>query len=205
MYAIRTVLRPCWPFPSDGGAIIDHGTASLSVPAFIADAHEIATAHGFWDDRATWEHDPNLRRQVLAGKLMLIVSEIGEAETALRDGDMPNFAEELADIEIRAADLAGYLGLAIRADALESATTIPAPPGTARALTPDHLLGIYGSLANACEALRHDDLDGFTASLTEAMAITALLAGIMGINLDHEIATKMEVNRGREYRHGKRF
>jgi len=42
-------------------------------------------------------------------RLMLITSEVGEAEDALRKKDMENFKEEIADIVIRCFDLAGGL------------------------------------------------------------------------------------------------
>jgi NTP pyrophosphatase (non-canonical NTP hydrolase) len=41
---------------------------------------------------------------------MLIVGELSEAEDALRKGDYAHIAEELADVVIRTADLAGGLG-----------------------------------------------------------------------------------------------
>ena len=40
---------------------------------------------------------------------MLIASEVGEAEEALRKNNMVNFREEIADIVIRCFDLAGGL------------------------------------------------------------------------------------------------
>jgi NTP pyrophosphatase (non-canonical NTP hydrolase) len=42
---------------------------------------------------------------------MLITGEVAEAHEALRINDRSNFAEELADIVIRVADLAGGLGI----------------------------------------------------------------------------------------------
>jgi len=43
---------------------------------------------------------------VMLGKLMLIVTEIGEAAEAVRHDDYKNFAEELADATIRILDIA---------------------------------------------------------------------------------------------------
>lgn len=42
----------------------------------------------------------------LLGKLMLVVSEVGEAAEAVRKNDYDNFAEEIADAMIRIMDLA---------------------------------------------------------------------------------------------------
>ena len=47
---------------------------------------------------------------------MLIVSELGEALEALRYDDRDNFAEELADVAIRLADLCGGLGIDLEAE-----------------------------------------------------------------------------------------
>lgn len=59
-----------------------------------------------------------IRNNVIGTKLMLIVSEASEALETLRDvgcegimSGQGNFAEELADIEIRVKDLANMLGL----------------------------------------------------------------------------------------------
>jgi len=89
--------------------------------------HKIAKGKGFWD-----EENPNI-----AEKLMLIVSELGEACEALREGKFQNlpymdtlekgaklgkskedriwekdtFEDELADTIIRICDLAEYMGI----------------------------------------------------------------------------------------------
>jgi len=88
-------------------------------------SHDIAVEHGFWEDRKTIPFT-----QLIATKLMLIVSEAAEALESLRESEQgtirtwlsyPNgrdsvgkpegFASELADIVIRVADLAEYLGI----------------------------------------------------------------------------------------------
>lgn len=79
-------------------------------------SHKIAVIHGFWDDPS-----PNI-----AEKLMLIVSEVSEALEDLRKGNMTTnclptgkpvgFASELADVAIRLADLAEYLGVDLAAE-----------------------------------------------------------------------------------------
>lgn len=80
--------------------------------------HENARNKGFWKDYAEVElMKPVLRHETylaqylncVGQRLMLITSEVGEAEEALRKNDMENFQEEIADIVIRCFDLAGGL------------------------------------------------------------------------------------------------
>lgn len=82
----------------------------ITIEQLCADSHRIAKEHGFWDNWDTAEED--LHPTLIDSKLMLIVGEVAEAEDALRrgKGDVA-FAEELADIMIRTADLAGKLGI----------------------------------------------------------------------------------------------
>jgi NTP pyrophosphatase (non-canonical NTP hydrolase) len=44
-------------------------------------------------------------------KLMLVTTEVAEAAEAVRDGDMENFGEELADVVIRVLHIAGACGI----------------------------------------------------------------------------------------------
>lgn len=46
-----------------------------------------------------------LERDMMLGKLMLVVTEIGEAAEAVRHADEDNFKEELADAIIRLFDI----------------------------------------------------------------------------------------------------
>jgi NTP pyrophosphatase (non-canonical NTP hydrolase) len=68
------------------------------------DCHKYAVGQGFWDIR-------HLETLIIPAKLMLVVSEVVEAMEADRKNDMENMGEELADIIIRVADLAGRLGI----------------------------------------------------------------------------------------------
>lgn len=80
----------------------------------INEAHQTATKNGFWDDR----RDNPIG---IATALMLINSELVEAMNVDRvtdvaklevgHPDLEKFGEELADVVIRLADLAGYLNL----------------------------------------------------------------------------------------------
>jgi NTP pyrophosphatase (non-canonical NTP hydrolase) len=70
-----------------------------------------AREHNFWE-RNGMEQDP-FNDDVIAGKLMLAVSELGEAVEALRMGNPPSehipehdgFSEEIADTIIRLLDI----------------------------------------------------------------------------------------------------
>ena len=50
-------------------------------------------------------------RDMMLGKLMLVVSEVAEAAEAVRHNDTPNFYEELADTFIRLFDICGSMGI----------------------------------------------------------------------------------------------
>jgi NTP pyrophosphatase (non-canonical NTP hydrolase) len=52
-------------------------------------------------------------RDAMLGKLMLVVSELGEAAEAVRHKDIENFKEEIADTFIRLFDICGSLGIPI--------------------------------------------------------------------------------------------
>ncbi len=79
-------------------------------------AHENARQKGFWDDEISFEvaasndleqnHEP-IFNAFMTQRLMLIVTELGEAVEALRNGDHENFEEEIADTFIRLADFCG--------------------------------------------------------------------------------------------------
>lgn len=66
--------------------------------------HNTASTKGFWDSSV-------MEKLGLAGKLMLVVSELGEALEASRNSDFDNFCEELADTCIRIFDLAGAFNI----------------------------------------------------------------------------------------------
>ncbi len=53
---------------------------------------------------------------LMLGKLMLVVSEIGEASEAVRKNDIGNFKEELADATIRIFDICGTMGIDLESD-----------------------------------------------------------------------------------------
>lgn len=100
------------------------GSEDLTIRGLVQQAHANARKHGFWADwdAICWEDglerndSSTLDMQELfdsatAKRLMLIVSELGEALEALRRDDKVNFREELADVAIRLADLCGGLNI----------------------------------------------------------------------------------------------
>lgn len=76
------------------------------------DAYANALVKGFWDVSMELSQDASksLTDAIYAQKIALIHAELSEALEALREGD-ENFAEELADVVIRVADLTGYYGV----------------------------------------------------------------------------------------------
>ncbi|WP_434302593.1 MazG nucleotide pyrophosphohydrolase domain-containing protein [Clostridium botulinum] len=99
---------------------------NTEIKELVKDAHDNAKNHGFWEDWERIEQLENMainiskdgEKQVkidkcnaIATRLMLIVSEVSEALEGIRKDDRENFKEELADIVIRVADLAGGLDI----------------------------------------------------------------------------------------------
>ena len=80
-------------------------------------AHECAKAHGFWSGVDTESSFPwgSTDVHVINTSLLLIASEVYEAMEEHRASDRLDrfdaFGDELADVLIRVADLAGYLNI----------------------------------------------------------------------------------------------
>ena len=84
----------------------------MEINKLVQEAHENAVNKGFWDDyrKAISSDSPEKLINVYISQfLMLIVSELSEAQDGLRHGNYDNFKEELADVAIRLADLCGGL------------------------------------------------------------------------------------------------
>lgn len=91
----------------------------LAVQQLCKEAHQNAVEHGFWDNelniigkihanqKLSIEEKRFVVRAFRAQRLMLIVSELGEAMEALRKDDFENYEEELSDNVIRVADTCG--------------------------------------------------------------------------------------------------
>jgi NTP pyrophosphatase (non-canonical NTP hydrolase) len=77
-------------------------------------SQRIAQEHGFWAlyDMTANGDENSMKDIIIDSKLMLIVGEVAEAEDALRHKKpIEEFAEELADVMIRVADLAMKLNI----------------------------------------------------------------------------------------------
>ena len=112
-----------------GAEMPDREENSMTINELIEKAHDNARKHGFWEDwdSICWEDGldrsdestldiEELFNHAIETRLMLIVSELGEALEALRHDDRENFAEELADVAIRLADLSGGLYIDLEAE-----------------------------------------------------------------------------------------
>jgi NTP pyrophosphatase (non-canonical NTP hydrolase) len=85
----------------------------LTITELCEESHRISKEHGFWALYDMIAEDNNsLKAVIVDSKLMLIVGEVAEAEDAIRHNKPKvEFAEELADIMIRVADLAEKLNI----------------------------------------------------------------------------------------------
>lgn len=100
----------------------------MEINKFVEKAHENAVEHGFYDFvsknkissmRISIEKGFSLSQRendFIGNRLLLIVSEAAEAQKGLRNKDMSNFKEELADIAIRLGDLCGLLDIDLEAE-----------------------------------------------------------------------------------------
>lgn len=98
----------------------------MEIKKLIKDAHENAVNHGFWKDWKRYGIDEisidNVQQikdefnNCIGNRLMLIVSEVAEAQEGLRHNNMDNFSEELADVAIRLADLCGGLEIDLESE-----------------------------------------------------------------------------------------
>lgn len=99
----------------------------MEINKLITDAHENAVKHGFWDEISVLKHNAEFYKGsavatynfAIGNMLMLIVSEVAEAQDGLRKGDDDNFKEELADIAIRLADLCGGLEIDLQIEIIK--------------------------------------------------------------------------------------
>jgi len=99
----------------------------MGINELIESAHRNAKNKGFWEDWhqaistgvATERIRKNMQNNAIGNRLMLISGEVSEAHEALRKKDSANFAEELADIVIRVADLCGGLNIDLEQEVIK--------------------------------------------------------------------------------------
>ena len=107
--------------------IAERPLKELGITELCKKAHQNAKEKGFWQDYRALEcfkcHGQQTYKSALnnaiGNRLMLIVSEVGEALEALRQGDQDGFKEELADVAIRLGDLCGGLGIDLEAEIIK--------------------------------------------------------------------------------------
>jgi NTP pyrophosphatase (non-canonical NTP hydrolase) len=93
----------------------------MTLDDIAREIHEHNRGQGFYDRETLPVVDPVLgdvegrpRNPSLASeKLLLIVSEVCEAQDALRNDDRENEAEEIADVLIRTLDYAAWRGISL--------------------------------------------------------------------------------------------
>ena len=96
----------------------------MNIAELCQKAHQNAKEKGFWQDYKALEcfrcHGKQTYKRALnnaiGNRLMLIVSEVGEALEALRQENKEEFHEELADVAIRLGDLCGGLDIDLEAE-----------------------------------------------------------------------------------------
>ena len=106
----------------------------MQIKELCEKAHQNARNKGFWEDWDRIQEFKNIAINIspdgekqsyidinnaISTRLMLVVSELGEALEALRKDDGDNFAEELADVVIRVCDLAGGLSIDLETEILQ--------------------------------------------------------------------------------------
>lgn len=105
----------------------------MEIKELVEQAHQNAKKYGFWE--GLQDNKGNIYTEyvisfkccgytletlnAISARLMLIVSELAEAQEALRKNDKDNFKEELADVAIRLGDLCGGLGIDLEAEILK--------------------------------------------------------------------------------------
>jgi NTP pyrophosphatase (non-canonical NTP hydrolase) len=138
---------------------------------------------------------------LMLGKLMLIVSEMGEYLVAENRG---NAAEELADASIRIFHICGAMDLNL--NSLWHQAWEQWPPNSANTYAPPQ--GVMSQflihISEAAEACRHQNAGGFALRLAAAFNAIGQIASDRGFDLKAAVDEKMEVNRNRPFLHGKK-
>jgi NTP pyrophosphatase (non-canonical NTP hydrolase) len=69
---------------------------------------------------------------------------------------------------------------------------------------PEKLMLVVTELSEAMEAYRHDDKKNFNEEISDCFIRLLDICGSLNINIEDEIKKKMEVNKQRPFKHGKK-
>jgi len=83
---------------------------TLNINESAKEIKEWRLAHGFYTPSSLKTVES---KDMMLGKLMLVVTEVGEAAEAVRHGDEMNFIEEIADTFIRLMDITAAMKIDI--------------------------------------------------------------------------------------------
>lgn len=188
------------------------------IDSLIKEAHEIAKANGFHDEKRPDYH-----------YLMLIVCEVAEAIEADRQGKHANFdgfdellktvsfeelfkvrvkdtvEDELADVCIRIFDVLGLRGRKYNPEELGDELRIKS---LLTSTTKYASFVALGPAAMAYEDLSDDDdytQDLLEEVLSDTLMLTFLYCKYNNIDIMRHIRLKMDYNKTRPYRHGKQY
>lgn len=153
-------------------------------------AYEIKRWRVQWGFYTPTSINTEQQRDMMLGKLMLIVTEVTECCHSTSE---QNFREEMADIAIRIMDITAACEIDLDGAIREimDAVTFNAD-----------LIDIVNQVSLAAEAVRHNDVAGLTKALAHAFWYLEMWAQ-GNFDLRAEIETKMKVNWQRPIKHGK--
>ena len=69
---------------------------------------------------------------------------------------------------------------------------------------PEKLMLVVTEASEAMEAYREDDRKSFEAEIADTFIRLLDICGSVGIDIEHQIEKKMEINKSRPYKHGKK-
>lgn len=159
------------------------------------DIHADNVAAGWWTDLKTGESILATRNR--PELLMLVVSELSEADEAFASNaaddklpEYPGFDVEVADAAIRLFDICGADNVDL---SIETGVGDVVNSGEYR----DHLMEIINRVSAAMEALRKNRTEAYHQALREALALCMATAATWDFNLFDMIEAKRAFNRNR--------
>lgn len=174
-----------------------NGTNQLFLLA--VDAHRTAQSHGFWEVQTS--------RNPIATKVALIHTEIDELQDALSgDGDP---LEELADVVIRALDLAVAIDVNVSAYSRIISSGDPGmepPDHPLYSLEDTALLSLHSCAARVTTSDRRGEDAATATHLLHLIQESFDVAAVLGLgDLVSAIRSKMARNRERPRLHGRKY